>query len=159
MARVISRVIYNSDRYLAAVDRAGYKKDVQIYERKLRIWNIIHRLLTVIAYVDGSILLFFFMALDDVEHEKLVFTGVAITGLILAITTLLLKIPKPKLPFGLKIHKGRYIIAGFTHPGEDIVEVNTDYVFADGRRCRVIPCNVKTRRSFFWSALEDFTYS
>lgn len=144
----MTRVIYNSDRYLAAVNRAGYKKDVQIYERKLKIWNIIQTILTVIAYVDVSILLFFLMAVDDVEHERLVFTAIAILCLILAITTLLFKIPRPKLPFGLKIHKGRYIIAGFTHPGKDIVEINTDYVFADGRRCNVRPCNIKTRRYF-----------
>lgn len=53
------------------------------------------------------------------------------------------EIPKPKLPIGVKIHRGKYVIAAAIYKGDDLVEVNNDYVYEDGRKCRVIPCDVK----------------
>lgn len=143
----MARIIYNDNKYLAAVNRAGYERDVRKFERTLRIWNFFHMTMRMLAYASGCSVTLFIAAIDDTEHEKLVFTCLALSCLVLAIALLLQKVPRPRLPFGIKIHNGRYIIAGFTHPGEDIVEVNTDYVYEDGRRCRVVPCNLKPRRT------------
>lgn len=143
----MARIIYNDNKYLAAVNRAGYERDVRKYERALRVWNVFHMTMRIVAYAGGCSLMLFLTAIDDMEHEKLVFTCIALSCLVLSIAILLQKVPRPRLPFGISIHNRRYIIAGFTHPGEDIVEVNTDYVFEDGRKCRVVPCNLKPRRT------------
>lgn len=142
----MARIIYNDNKYLAAVNRAGYERDVRKFERKLRMWNLFHMTMRMFAYAGGCSLMLFLTAIDDIEHEKLVFTCIALSCLVLSIAILLQKVPRPKLPFGIRIHNGRYIIAGFTHPGEDIVEVNADYVYEDGRKCRVVPCNLKPHR-------------
>lgn len=142
----MARIINNESVYLAAVNRAGYKKDVRRFERKLMIWNLFHMTMYAVAVIAGSNLVLFCTALDDFEHERLVFKVLLISALILAVAILLQKIPRPRLPFGIRLYKGRYVISGFTHPGNDIVEVNTDYVYEDGRKCRVIPCTVKKRR-------------
>lgn len=146
----MARIVYNNDKYLAAVNRAGYIKDVKKFERKLRIWNVYYRATQVLAFIAATFLIIFMSALDDPGNEKLVFSCIALSTLGLAISILMLKVPRPKLPFGIKIHNGRYVIAGFTHPGEDVVEVNTDYVYEDGRKCRVLPCNLKPRRRCYY---------
>ena len=40
----MARIIKCDDTYLAYVNRAGYKRDIRKYERKLRLWNIFHKL-------------------------------------------------------------------------------------------------------------------
>ena len=82
-------------------------------------------------------------AIDDIEHEKFVWSTIAVSTMVFVVSALMAKIPKPKLPIGVKIHRGKYVIAAAIYKGDDLVEVNNDYVYEDGRRCKVIPCDAK----------------
>lgn len=143
---MVKGIIFKNEKFKAAINRAGYERDVRCYERKLRVWNIFHMAMSAIAFTAVCSLFIFIGALDDAEHEKLVLSYLAVSGLVLATAALMLKVPRPKLPFGIKIYKGRYVIAGFTHPGQEVVEINTDFVYEDGRKCKVVPCNLQPRR-------------
>ena len=138
----MARIIKCDDTYLAYVNRAGYKRDIRKYERKLRLWNIFHKLFLMLMFLSGTIMLWMVAAIDDIEHEKFVWSVMAVSTTVFVVSALMAKIPKPKLPIGVKIHHGKYVIAAAIYKGNDLVEVNNDYVYEDGRRCRVIPCDV-----------------
>ena len=139
----MARIIKCDDTYLAYVNRAGYKRDIRKYERKLRLWNVFHRFLVMIMFLSGTTLMWMCTAVDDIEHEKFVWSTIAVSIMVFIVSALMAKIPKPKLPIGVKIHRGKYVIAAAIYKGDDLVEVNNDYVYEDGRRCKVIPCDVK----------------
>ena len=139
----MARIIKCDDTYLAYVDRAGYKRDIRKFERKLRLWNVFHRFLVMIMFLSGTTLMWMCTAVDDIEHEKFVWSTIAVSIMVFIVSALMAKIPKPKLPIGVKIHRGKYVIAAAIYKGDDLVEVNNDYVYEDGRRCKVIPCDVK----------------
>ena len=139
----MARIIKCDSMYMAFVNRAGYKKEIKKYERKLRLWNMFHRFFTILMILSGMIALCMVMAIDDIEHEKLVWSIMAISSLVSCVSVLMTKIPRPKLPIGVKIHRRKYVIAAAIYPGDDLVEVNNDYVYEGGRRCKVVPCDVK----------------
>ncbi len=139
----MARIIKCDDTYLAYVNRAGYKRDIRKYERKLRLWNVFHRFLVMIMFLSGTTLMWMCTAVDDIEHEKFVWSTIAVSIMVFIVSALMAKIPKPKLPIGVKIHRGKYVIAAAIYKGDDLVEVNNDYVYEDGRRCKVIPCDAK----------------
>lgn len=139
----MARIIKCDDTYLAYVDRAGYKRDIRKFERKLRLWNVFHRFLVMIMFLSGTTLMWMCTAVDDIEHEKFVWSTIAVSIMVFIVSALMAKIPKPKLPIGVKIHRGKYVIAAAIYKGDDLVEVNNDYVYEDGRRCKVIPCDAK----------------
>lgn len=139
----MARIIKCNDIYLAYVNRAGYKKDIRKYERKLRLWNLFHRLFVMIMILSGTILLWMCTAVDDIEHEKFVWTVMLVSLFVLGISAIMAKMPRPKLPIGVKVYRGKYVIAAAIYPGDEIVEVNNDYVYEDGRRCKVVPCDAK----------------
>lgn len=139
----MARIIKCDDTYLAYVNRAGYKRDIRKFERKLRLWNVFHRFLVMIMFLSGTTLMWMCTAVDDIEHEKFVWSTIAVSTMVFVVSALMAKIPKPKLPIGVKIHRGKYVIAAAIYPGDDLVEVNNDYVYEDGRRCKIIPCDVK----------------
>lgn len=139
----MARIIKCDDTYLAYVNRAGYKRDIRKFERKLRLWNVFHRFLVMIMFLSGTTLMWMCTAVDDIEHEKFVWSTIAVSIMVFIVSALMAKIPKPKLPIGVKIHRGKYVIAAAIYKGDDLVEVNNDYVYEDGRRCKVIPCDVK----------------
>lgn len=145
----MARVIKCDDMYLAAVNRAGYKRDIRKFEHKLRLWNMFHRFSTTLMILSGMIALCMVMAVDDIEHEKLVWSVMGMSCLVLGVSVIMVKIPRPKLPIGVKIHQNKYIIAAAIYPGDEIVRINNDYVYEDGRKCKVIPCDVKNQNSTF----------
>lgn len=139
----MARIIKCDSLYMALVNRAEYKKEIRKYERKLRLWNVFHRFLVMIMFLSGTTLMWMCTAVDDIEHEKFVWSAIIISIFVFGISALMAKMPRPKLPIGVKVYRGRYVIAAAIYPGDDLVEVNNDYVYEDGRRCKIIPCDVK----------------
>ena len=138
----MARVIKCNDMYMAYVSRAGYKRDIRKFERKLRLWNMFHRFFTMLIVLSLITALCMATAIDDIEHEKMVWSIMIISIVVLGFSILMIKTPRPKLPIGVKIHRNKYVIAAAIYPGDEIVEVNNDYVYEDGRKCRVIPCDI-----------------
>ena len=66
----MARIIKCDSMYMAFVNRAGYKKEIRKYERKLRLWNMFHRFFTILMILSGMIALCMVMAIDDIEHES-----------------------------------------------------------------------------------------
>lgn len=139
----MARIIKCDSMYMALVNRAEYKKEILKYERKLRLWNIFHRFLVMVMFLSGTTLMWMCTAVDDIEHEKFVWSTIAVSIMVFIVSALMAKMPRPKLPIGVKVYRGRYVIAAAIYPGDDLVEVNNDYVYEDGRRCKIIPCDVK----------------
>lgn len=139
----MARIIKCDSLYMAFVNRAGYKREIRKYERKLRLWNMFHRFLVMVMFLSGTTLMWMCTAVDDIEHEKFVWSVIIISIFVFGISALMAKMPRPKLPIGVKVYRGRYVIAAAIYPGDDLVEVNNDYVYEDGRKCKIIPCDVK----------------
>lgn len=90
---------------------AWYIKNVRQYERKLMLWNVIHEFFSMLTVLSGAAILCMMTVIDDPEHVKLIWSGIAVSILVFCVSTLMAKIQKPKVPIALMIYKNRHVIS------------------------------------------------
>lgn len=90
---------------------AWYIKNVRQYERKLMLWNIIHKFFSMLMVLSGTVMLWMITVIEDQEHVKLIWSVVAVSILVFCVSVLMAKIQKPKVPVALMIYKNRHVIS------------------------------------------------
>ena len=90
---------------------AWYIKNVRQYERKLMLWNVIHEFFSMLTVLSGAAILCMMTVIDNPEHEKLIWSGIAVSILVFCVSVLMTKIQKPKVPVALMIYKNRHVIS------------------------------------------------
>ena len=88
-----------------------YMESVLQYERKLMLWNVIHKFFTMMTVLSGTVILCMMTVIDDKEHVKLVWSTIAVSILIFCVSVLMAKIQKPEVPAALMIYKNRHVIS------------------------------------------------
>lgn len=96
---------------MARYDNAWYIKSVRQYERKLMLWNVIHKFFSMLMVLSGTIMLWMTAAIDDKEHVKLIWSTIAVSILVFCVSVLMAKMQKPKVPVALMIYKNRHVIS------------------------------------------------
>lgn len=89
---------------------AWYQMGIRKHERKLMLWNVIHKFFSMLIVLSGAVTLCAMSVIDDIAHWKLIWSTIVVSILVFSISVVMAKIPKPRLPMSLVIYQNKYVI-------------------------------------------------
>lgn len=125
--------------FAARVNIHKYRDAIRKYEARLEVSNAIKRATEFIMAMDIIFILFISSGIDAEEQLPIIMKLLCAGMIIALIGALVLHVPSPRLPKGISIIDGRYVIVQNVYPGHNPIIIGRDCVFRDKREVSVIP--------------------
>lgn len=128
--------------FAARVNIHKYRDDVRRYENAVRILNGIRKGTEFIMVMDIIFIMFVSSGIDVEEQFPIILKLLGAGMVIALLCALILRIPTPKLPKGVALVNGRYVIVKNVYPGRNPIIIGRDCVFKDRREASVVPYEI-----------------
>lgn len=117
---------------VAKVDRLAYRRDIELYEKDVRKWNLTRKVFEPLTSISGITAIIFCTGSDETGMISLRAIAVVLIALLLAIVGAMFlgSVKKPKIPTGVAIKDNAYVYAfPIVHRGNRTIVVGRTQIY------------------------------
>lgn len=125
---------------VAKVDRLAYRRDIELYEKDVRKWNITRKVFEPLTSISGITAIIFCTGSDETGMISLRAVAVVLVAMLIAITGAMIlgAVKKPEIPTGVTIKDNAYVYAfPIVHRGTRTIVVGRTQIY--DKQIKVFP--------------------